>query len=356
VCPFSSDEFEKARMGSQSRDAIQYFDGAIDKLKIIKYPGGNDQNPPIISGPTIGEPNVEYEYTFVTNDPEGDDIWLYIDWDDDTVEDWIGPYASGEEAIVSHEWDDDGKYEITARSKDIWHHSSWSDPYVVRIGNQVPDAPEITGPQFGDVGVEYEYTFVANDFEGNDIYYYVDWGDGTHDDWFGPYPSGEEATATHAWELGGDYHITAKAKDTHDAEGEWSDPYSVRIGDQAPDAPAITGEINGEVGVEYEYTFNATDPEGDAVYYEIEWGDGTNITDLGPYESGEGVILNHTWYNKGTYTIEARAKDIFGALGDWGTLDVTMPKNRAFNMNPLFLRFLENHPRMFPILRQLLGL
>jgi len=347
VCPFSSDEFEKARMGSQSRDAIQYFDGAIDKLKIIKYPGGNDQNPPNISGPTDGEPGVEYDYTFVTEDPEGDDIWLYIDWDDGIVEDWIGPYASGEEAIVSHEWDDDDKYEITARSKDIWHHSSPSNPYVVRIGNQAPDAPEITGPQFGDVGVEYEYTFVANE------------GDGTHDDWFGPYPSGEEATATHAWDLEDYYHITAIAKDTHDVEGEWSDPYPVRIGDHAPDAPTITGEINGEVGVEYEYTFNATDPEGDSIYYWIEWFEGDPSAKWeGAYASGEEITKSHSWSKKDTYVIRCKAKDHpYGEESDWATLEVTMPKNKPFNFNfPLLNWLLEQFPNAFPVLRHMLGL
>jgi len=359
VCSFFADEFKRAKIGRQSRDAIEYFDGAIDKLKIIKYPGGNHQpSPPNISGPTEGEPEVEYDFTFVTEDPEEDDIWLYIDWDDGTFEDWIGPYASGEEVIVSHEWSEDGSYEITAKSKDIWDDSYWSDPYQVRIGNQAPDAPEITGPQFGDVGVEYEYTFVANDFEENDIYYYVDWGDGTHDDWFGPYPSGEEATATHAWDLGGDYHITAKAKDTHDVEGEWSDPYPVRIGDQAPDAPAITGEINGEFGVEYEYTFNATDPEGDNVYYWIEWFEGDPSAEWeGPYASGEEITFNHIWYEKGTYTIRAKAKDVYDAEGDWGTLEVTMPKNQQTN-NIWFLRFLERFSLLerllLPILNRLL--
>ena len=39
-------------------------------------------------------------------------------------------------------------------------------------------------------------------------------------------------------------------------------------------------------------------------------------------------------------------------------IDVSLstPKNKAFNMNPLFLRFLERHPHMFPILRHMLGL
>ncbi len=40
------------------------------------------------------------------------------------------------------------------------------------------------------------------------------------------------------------------------------------------------------------------------------------------------------------------------------TIDVSLatPRNRAFNMNMLFLRFLENHPHMFPMLRHMLGL
>ncbi|UCF12908.1 MAG: carboxypeptidase regulatory-like domain-containing protein, partial [Thermoplasmatales archaeon] len=35
---------------------------------------------------------------------------------------------------------------------------------------------------------------------------------------------------------------------------------------------------------------------------------------------------------------------------------VLAPRNKAFNMNLLVLRFLEQHPHMFPILRHILGL
>jgi hypothetical protein len=75
---------------------------------------------------------------------------------------------------------------------------------------------------------------------------------------------------------------------------------------------------------------------------------------IGPYGSGEEVTINHTWSKRGNYNIKAKAKDALGAESNWGTLYVSMPKNKAFN--PLFLRFLENHPCMFPILRHLLGL
>lgn len=35
----------------------------------------------------------------------------------------------------------------------------------------------IEGPPNGKAGTEYEYTFTTIDSEGDDIYYYIEWGD-----------------------------------------------------------------------------------------------------------------------------------------------------------------------------------
>jgi hypothetical protein len=64
--------------------------------------------------------------------------------------------------------------------------------------------------------------------------------------------------------------------------------------------------------------------------------------------------VGHTWDEKEIYTIRAKTKDIHDAESDWATLKVSMPKNKA--VNPFFLRFLEQHPDIFPILQHLLGL
>jgi parallel beta-helix repeat protein len=123
----------------------------------------------------------------------------------------------------------------------------------------------------------------------------------------------------------------------------------------APDAPTINGPHSGKVGVEYDYTFVTTDPNDDDVYYYIAWGDGTFEKWIGPFGSGEEVKLNHTWTGKSSYCITAQAKDTNGLIGPWGTLMVTMPRNRAFNINVLELLF-ERFPNLFPILRHLLRL
>jgi len=74
---------------------------------------------PIIEGPTRnGRPNKEQVFTFVSDDPEGKDVYYYIDWGDGEKEEWIGPYASGEVVTVTHTWTEENTYNIKAKSRD----------------------------------------------------------------------------------------------------------------------------------------------------------------------------------------------------------------------------------------------
>ena len=124
-----------------------------------------------------------------------------------------------------------------------------------------------------------------------------------------------------------------------------------------PTAPVIDGETNGDVGTQYTYGFTSTDPDGDMIAeYIVNWGDGTpEETIVGPFNSGERAEGDHTYQTGGTFTITAIAKDENGAVGPAGTLDVTMPRG-IISINTMFLRFLENFPHAFPLLRHLLGL
>jgi len=121
------------------------------------------------------------------------------------------------------------------------------------------------------------------------------------------------------------------------------------------DPPTITGPSSGKPGIQYEYTFAADDPDNLDISYYIDWGDGTNSGWIGPCPSGEERIVSHAWENKGSFIIKAKAKNTEGTETDWSTLEVSMPKNKSY-INTLFLDFLENHPHLFPLLRQLLGL
>jgi hypothetical protein len=121
-----------------------------------------------------------------------------------------------------------------------------------------------------------------------------------------------------------------------------------------PGAPSIDGPATGDAGTVLTYTFNAVDPDDDDVRFYINWGDGnSDTTDF--TASGNDRTASHTWASPADYTITAYAEDSSGNSGSSTTFTVTIPRNKAVNTHP-FIQFLQNHPNMFPLLRQLLGL
>jgi hypothetical protein len=122
-----------------------------------------------------------------------------------------------------------------------------------------------------------------------------------------------------------------------------------------PDTPIITGPMSGKVGTEYEYSFVSVNPDEDNNSYYIEWGDGSSTDWTTFLPSGVPYFENHTWTQKGTYKIRAKAKDIHGDISDWGELTVIMPRDKVTS-NFLFMRLLEQFPSTFPILRYILRL
>ena len=221
LCDIENDDFKYAKIGRRAFSSTDYFDGILDNPKIIKYPGGNQQVPPDISGPKGGDPGVEYEFSFITNDPEDDQIQLYIEWGDGEIKDWGDQwYDSGEEVKISHTWDEEGPYRIRAKSRDVWDDSN-SVYYPIRIGNTPPETPEIDGPEIGIPGEEYTYDFIISDPHQDQMYLRVDWGSGTPGPWQGLYESDITVKLKHTWEEQGTFTIRAQTKDIYDYESGW---------------------------------------------------------------------------------------------------------------------------------------
>jgi outer membrane protein assembly factor BamB len=91
------------------------------------------------------------------------------------------------------------------------------------LGSDAPFAPKIDGPTRGLPGIEYDYSFKAISPIGNNVYYWIDWGDGDINGWLGPYKSGEKITLTHTWSTFNKFTIKARAKDTDNRWGPWGE-------------------------------------------------------------------------------------------------------------------------------------
>ena len=97
----------------------------------------------------------------------------------------------------------------------------WNN-FTLKLENNAPLSPWIVGPRYGKPMQNYNYTFSSYDSHDDDLYYYIEWGDGNITDWIGPYHYWEEVVLNHTWSKKGSYYLRAKAKDVYGAESDWS--------------------------------------------------------------------------------------------------------------------------------------
>ena len=246
------------------------------------------------------------------------------------------------------------------------HNASGENRWGTWIGeldfNRPPETP--TKPDGPEVLIQYEettFTTSAIEYEGENVYYMFNWGDGSYSNWVGPYASGETGNASHSWNNPGEFEIKALAKDINGIQSNWSIPSILTIVENGrPERPTVDGKNVGFGGVMYEFRFISTDPEGHDIYYMVDWDDDNRTGWLGPYSSGETITLNHSWNKKGDYWIKAWGKDIYDDMSAQGMLKIKILTNSARNSpihrNLLFIQILNHLKNRFPIIDYLLNM
>ena len=183
----------------------------------------DDDDPSLNKQPTAViytiEPNPGHEYENIFFEGYGEDS-------DGTIIGYKWELNEGNtlssEASFSSSTVPSGSHLVTFYVEDNDH--AWSEPVSTTLvinENQAPLSPVIAGKVQGKAGETFEYKVITSDPEGHDVYYFVEWGDTTVEDWDGPYASNEEASFIHSWQQTGSYTIRAKAKDQHGSESEW---------------------------------------------------------------------------------------------------------------------------------------
>jgi outer membrane protein assembly factor BamB len=125
--------------------------------------------------------------------------------------------------------DEDGTVYIGSSSKEEIEPGAFISVGYLYAFNEIdanaPSSPDINGPTNGNSKAEIDYIFKSTSSHGNDVYYYIDWGDGDWniDWWLGPYNSGENAVISHTWSDPGTYTIRSRCKDSDNLWSDWSE-------------------------------------------------------------------------------------------------------------------------------------
>ena len=322
-----------------------YWQHYSEDFTFKTYGYNQSENPPPYkpskpSGPDSGYCGVSYTYSTSTTDPNDDEVRYGWDWDGDGLVDEWSEFLDSIDSR-QHSFSSAGKYSVHVKAEDPHgKQSEWSQVLEVTIenGTLIVNAG---GPYEGLI--EKTIQFNGEVTNGTEPYTW-EWvfGDGT---------TAEIQNPIHTYENIGVYNIVLTVTDNEGRVGTDETTATIRV-NNPPEKSIINGPNKGKTGTIMYYTFYSSDPDGDDLYYCVDWGDGAGEICLGLFPSNTYVNESHIWDEKGTYIIKAKAEDIYGLISPEATLEVTMPKNKVMNILLFLQRFFQRFPFFEKILNQ----
>jgi outer membrane protein assembly factor BamB len=128
-------------------------------------------------------------------------------------------------------------------------------------------------------------------------------------------------------------------------------------GNSPPEKPSIEGSTNIRYFLQYTYTVETNDPDGDNISYFFDWGDETNSGWTEYVPSGTPISKSHSWklFDVESYFyIKVKAKDEHDAWSDWERIKITinLARNKTISQI-LFFYILEKYPILGNLLQNL---
>ncbi len=294
-----------------------------------------------ISGKTV-------ELIGVVEDPDsGLREWKW-DFGDGTVVKKTGGWSkvgdSTYKMMVKHTYSDYRTYTVKLQVIDDWLKESNVKTKLVTIkkSNYKPVVKlKRVSPNPAQPGEKIIFEVEGIDPDGHVVEYYWDFGDGKK-------AKGANLTrVTHSYSKEGTYVVKVKAKDD---KGAYSDPVTEEIYIRLQTKPkpknkppVITkvGYTPAEpfVGVPVTFRVTASDPEGDRLTFQWNFGDGT-IKKGGPR-------ITHIYKKEGAYTVKVRVMDSKGASSAVYTVSVAVKGNKPPQASIVEVRTRDNITFLF---------
>ncbi|PIP67490.1 MAG: hypothetical protein COW92_06195 [Candidatus Omnitrophica bacterium CG22_combo_CG10-13_8_21_14_all_43_16] len=225
-----------------------------------------------------------------SSDADGDS--LSYAWD-------FGDGEKGESKLVSHKYVKSGLYQAKLMVNDGTKTdcSGSTDTTLVDV-NSAPKAKLTASKDAISVGQSVNFESSASDFDGDNLSYAWDFGDGT---------SGSGNLAKHNYSKGGLYKVTLVVDDgrkTGCSSVVESNYIKVNTPPAANTGPNLVCCVNDDV--EFDGS-KSSDADGDKLTYKWDFGDG---------EIAEGVKVRHAYKKLGTYKVTLTVIDDSGVEGN----------------------------------------
>ena len=269
---------------------------------------------------------------------------------------------SSDKKITQPGWDYNGTgVEVSAIfvEKEDLNESQNCQLKIAGKGNLlIPEKP--TRPAGPTEGYIYEkYTFESSAIDPtpyNELYYNWSWDDGTYDI-YGPYSNGEVCRVDHRWDIIKKCIVKVQVIN-YFGESQWSEELEIDIKSAPPSKPKISGPKKGIPGEVYHFSIYSNDPDKQDTEYFIDWGDGDVSGWIGPYETGESIIIGKFWKTMGTYVIRVKARDsVHHGESEWTTHEIVIPKTKNHEVGrSAIIQYLQDFIKHFPILEKIFSI
>ncbi len=241
--------------------------------------------------------------------------------------------------------DQDSKNNIDGTPRRMWSYFDDHTHEYVTCGASIVSTPVVsgvTGPQQLTAGEQGTWKINAYDPNGGSLSYSVVWGDETSQSGnsvsarISSVPS-QSATFTHSYATMGSYSPTFTVTNSGGKSVQTSLSVNV-VGNVVPTVnhnPMLNPMVAPATilaGKSSNFTFSATDADGDDLSWSISWGDGTASAGACAANVASGNKRNwsysesHVWQNSGTYPVSFSVSDCKGgSVSNGFTVDVISP-------------------------------
>jgi parallel beta-helix repeat protein len=243
-----------------------------------------------------------------STDPQALQLSYTFDWGDGTT---TGPQDS---ANATHTFAQPGSYTVkmTARNTSGLTDTA-AGTVVLSAAPAAPTAKMSVTPTSGTTPLQVSADATAStDPQAQTLTYAFDWGDGT------TIPAQAGPVATHTYTTPGSYSVTLTVTDVSGLSDQTTQSVTAAAPLSPPSARLNVTPTSGTAPVQVSAdASSSTDPQGQALTYAFDWGDGTAT----PAQADP--TATHTYTTPGSYTVKLTVDDSSG-LSDTASATVTV--------------------------------